>query len=323
MTDSSSAAAIVSEYQSNLVENYSIYAAAALACYDCQNAPLQWFFSFIEVLPFFVASGFSALRVFALLDRNYALPAIVLLLGLVPVITNLYGESKDLYYFIDDPILGASCYTELLMSPSTALYCDGCRYTIVLRYAASLNLRVGISATFLRDGSVYFIALLALNLAQLLVETVPSFQNANPVSILTPIISMIMISRFLVDLRQADTPDNSTAAAEFSQFSVPGFRVPTMQSIVGNIGESVEFGFQDPQEEQNDENERPYGSTDDSEMITDDESQGFSGSSSADVDVQTRAENMPSQNVTSDLNIVPHSRPAEPRYAAAIRELQN
>ena len=70
---------------------------------------------------------------------------------------------------------------------------------------------------------------------------------------LTAIFSLqpILVSRFLVNLRQADVPEGSGAVARFSQFSVPNFRVPTMQTIVGNMGEPHEHGVREDYEEEN------------------------------------------------------------------------
>ncbi len=56
----------------------------------------------------------------------------------------------------------------------------------------------------------------------------------------------ILISRFLLNLRQVGEVDpvNNTQDALTSQFSVPGFRIPTLESIlmVGNMGEYLDHG---------------------------------------------------------------------------------
>ncbi|PSR75261.1 hypothetical protein PHLCEN_2v9227 [Hermanssonia centrifuga] len=57
----------------------------------------------------------------------------------------------------------------------------------------------------------------------------------------------ILISRFLLNLRQVGVevdPVNSTQDASTSRFSGPGFRVPTLESIlmVGNMGEDLDHG---------------------------------------------------------------------------------
>lgn len=51
----------------------------------------------------------------------------------------------------------------------------------------------------------------------------------------------ILISRFLINLREAGTP-NMTDMPRLSRFTVPNFQVPAIQTIVGNMGEPLEHG---------------------------------------------------------------------------------
>ena len=53
---------------------------------------------------------------------------------------------------------------------------------------------------------------------------------------------MILISRFLIDLRQADRPDASRAPSSFSRFSTPNFHVPTLATIMEDMGELLGHG---------------------------------------------------------------------------------
>ncbi|THG94855.1 hypothetical protein EW026_g6695 [Hermanssonia centrifuga] len=92
----------------------------------------------------------------------------------------------------------------------------------------------------LRDGTIYFIALLAMSIAEVLVKTVPAFQNLASVGTVILALQPILISRFLLNLRQAGKPREDTHSAFNSQFSVPGFRVPTLDSIIGNMGEELD-----------------------------------------------------------------------------------
>lgn len=60
----------------------------------------------------------------------------------------------------------------------------------------------------------------------------------------------IIVSRFLLNLRQADYPESSIQTSRFGQFSMPmNFRVPTLQSIVGNMGEPLEHGDREDMDE--------------------------------------------------------------------------
>ncbi len=57
-----------------------------------------------------------------------------------------------------------------------------------------------------------------------------------------PSLTPILISRFLLNLRQLGEPENETQSRFNSRFSVPGFRVPTLESIVGNMGADLYHG---------------------------------------------------------------------------------
>lgn len=53
----------------------------------------------------------------------------------------------------------------------------------------------------------------------------------------------LLISRFLLNLRQLREPEGTgTHEISNSRFSVPAFRVPTLASIAGNMGEDLRHG---------------------------------------------------------------------------------
>lgn len=54
-------------------------------------------------------------------------------------------------------------------------------------------------------------------------------------------IQPILISRFLLNLRQVDAHKGPAEAASLSSFSVPNFRIPTIHTFVGNMGEPLEY----------------------------------------------------------------------------------
>ena len=59
---------------------------------------------------------------------------------------------------------------------------------------------------------------------------------------MTPSLPSILLQRFLINLRRADLEHVPADASRVSQFSIPAFRVPTIDGVVGNLGEPLIFG---------------------------------------------------------------------------------
>ncbi|THG95122.1 hypothetical protein EW026_g6472 [Hermanssonia centrifuga] len=131
-----------------------------------------------------------------------------------------------------------------------------------LTEGARIGMRTPLSTMLLRDGTIYFAIILMMNIAQMVVRAVPSFQNFDfvPIVISAWVLQPILISRFLLNLRQVGSPDNDSQEAFNSEFSVPGFRVPSLSSIVGNMGEDPDHGGPVEELELEDEAENILGS---------------------------------------------------------------
>ncbi|KAJ3554328.1 hypothetical protein NM688_g3168 [Phlebia brevispora] len=293
MSDGVPDSVIVSEFQANLTDNYATCLTTTLACYEylillgdeyrfirrkwnsatwifvanrCYNSALQGFLTAITLMPGTVAAFFSALRVFALLRRNYYIAVVVLGLGLVPMAGGFWVIAHTIYYYVSDPVLGNSCYGTFTVPPMIPFYgkqdihdeLEGVTANIKVvaatlsqtyrhvRLSYSEGIR-GVSMTLLRDGSIYFITLTLLNIARLLVSAIPSWQSGNPVANITDILQPILVSRFIVNLRQADEGVNDDVAhsKSISQLATfPIFRMPTvtMDSVLGPMGEPLEYG---------------------------------------------------------------------------------
>ncbi|GJE85081.1 hypothetical protein PsYK624_011580 [Phanerochaete sordida] len=90
--------------------------------------------------------------------------------------------------------------------------------------------RTSVTRILLRDGTAYFVVLLALNLAQMLTF---GKSGAAPVTRLVRLLPSVLVSRFLLNLRQL------SRASETQYWSTVTFRVPS--SFLGNIGEPLEL----------------------------------------------------------------------------------
>ncbi|KAJ3557357.1 hypothetical protein NM688_g1516 [Phlebia brevispora] len=295
---------IITAYRADLISNYSVTAAlgicpSVIVCYEfiatfrheyelvwkrrwtgfpvqrrsvkCDNSPLQFFLNLFEVLPGVIVAAFSALRVFALLDRTYVVATFTFALGVAPVALDLYLISQATHHYVDDPVLGSSCYVTYLMPPSVLFHSEYVLSTIAtdvvaiaitwiktyrhVREASSVGANVGFGATLLQygkmsrpyvgltadsseTGSLYFIALFVVDFADGLVLLAPFLMFANPIAIFTAMLPSIVLSRFLINLRQVNAPE-SGSAARLSRFSPPNFRIPSIPSIVGNLGEPL------------------------------------------------------------------------------------
>ena len=51
----------------------------------------------------------------------------------------------------------------------------------------------------------------------------------------------LLISRFLINLRLADQGQSRNETDHLSKFTTPAFRVPTMQEVADDMGQSLEY----------------------------------------------------------------------------------
>ncbi|KAJ3541650.1 hypothetical protein NM688_g6055 [Phlebia brevispora] len=238
----------------------------------CSNISLINFLNVLAQLLAFILAVFSTLRVFALLDRAYVSAAAVFLLGLISIATDFYQASRMYTYYVDDSLLGPSCYFKFRLSASALFYCKkhdrnnvvvltnlaatlaGVLSTIVadiivivatwlrtyrhVRQASFIGMSARTSTVLLHHGTLYFVVLCIVNLADLLVLLVPSSAAEDPVTIIADILPNILISRFLINLRQAGHTDPGNV----SHFSVSRFHLPTIASIIGDLGEPLAHG---------------------------------------------------------------------------------
>ncbi|EKM56463.1 uncharacterized protein PHACADRAFT_207695 [Phanerochaete carnosa HHB-10118-sp] len=212
---------------------------------------------------------------------KHFLLAVVLTLGFVPVATNIFGwanivltyqgplldgcaayintsDELNMMCVTNGPILAALTLTAvstersavLQLTRSSALACD----IIVLiatwlrtfsqwREARQLHIHLPASTLLLRDGTIYFIALLAMNIAQMATFWDASI-NANIANV--PLTSMpnVLVNRFLINLRQLSQPTDPSATLMTLDTSALTFAMPASEAL-GNIGESLEYGTAD------------------------------------------------------------------------------
>ncbi|KAJ3557933.1 hypothetical protein NM688_g1205 [Phlebia brevispora] len=230
----------------------SVPYSAQRRCYD---SSLQNFSTFLFNAPTIILILFSALRIFALLDRAYFIAGCALLLGLAQVGIAFYEGARSFYTYVDDPTIGRECFSNISLSASVAFHIASTLCMIALevvalvttwlktyrhaRQAASVGIRVTFAATLMRYGTLYFAVLAAVNILPVIIlVTPPSTSLASAMNALITILPNIVLSRFLINLREVESPAPSSIS-RFSQFSAPSFRVPTLGEILGNLGEPL------------------------------------------------------------------------------------
>ncbi|EKM57679.1 uncharacterized protein PHACADRAFT_206559 [Phanerochaete carnosa HHB-10118-sp] len=187
---------------------------------------------------------FSALRVFAIWDRSRIWSLVVFALSMAPFIVNLVFTTMSRFMIVADPAFVAYITrSSLVLADTIVLVLTWIKTFGNWRRARSVNAQVSLATCLLRDGTIYFIALLAVNIAQIL-----TYNSAivTPAAEFVEILPQILIHRFMINLRTVDREvlNCSTHITNWQQEqSTIQFRRPTNR--LGNIGETLQSGWDD------------------------------------------------------------------------------
>ncbi|KAI0705913.1 hypothetical protein BC835DRAFT_1302665 [Cytidiella melzeri] len=187
------------------------------------------------VLSKHVPSVFSALRVYALLEGNLLVTGVVFVLTLVPAATNIYK----------------SCVTSFMVAPEFEFGFQRCiGYSSVTEKLALGPYRTAQRHGFwaplvimlFRDGTLYFIILLIMNVIVVLRNNVlcsktytdpqPSWEKYDFASPFLECFTPIIICHFILNLRQLGAHDDDYMSGQQS----------TIVRFAANLGQSVRFG---------------------------------------------------------------------------------
>ncbi|KZT63706.1 hypothetical protein DAEQUDRAFT_777180 [Daedalea quercina L-15889] len=156
----------------------------------------------------------TALRVYAINDRDWRLPVIVLLLSLIRTAYDLFGTATKTAMSLPAPL---GCAVESNSSMNTPAVADvivlivtwrRTYHTIRLTYQRKEGPRL--SFLLWRDGTIYFGSLLVISIVDVVVYTAESFQGFQYLRLA---FSTIILSRFFLNLRAASqSMVNSTAS---------------------------------------------------------------------------------------------------------------
>lgn len=202
-----------------------------------EQAPLQTPQScgpFIRVLQsllifaLFIVAVFASLRVYAVWGRDWRPALPIFLLALVSPILSIIIDVGQTPAIAPPPSVGCAVYmkiptavfSKLIVAnrATTSIYDALVLFLTVLRTvnlmkrAKQMNVRTGIVSLLLRDGAVYFFALLVINLAQIIITA--EYEGSNLLSYYVSPLTSVLISRFLLHLRQAGDQDLQARGTE-------------------------------------------------------------------------------------------------------------
>lgn len=171
-----------------------------------------------QIMNFVIWAIVSSLRVYAISNRTVWVSLLTFLLALVPAATNVYNYIASSYFVSTYSIL-VECEYNQKYSDSVGMKLLICtRVAVILADAMVLLVtwrhlrgtlkssrigtnRVSLGLLLLRDGTLYFVMLLLLNIAQI-IAVLDFGQNFDPIPDFIFPITIIIISRFILNLRR-------------------------------------------------------------------------------------------------------------------------
>ncbi|EMD35285.1 hypothetical protein CERSUDRAFT_124639 [Gelatoporia subvermispora B] len=228
------------------------------------------------ILLYIIWAVFSAVRIYAISTRSWWLAILVLLLNLVPVASNSYEFFAMTWWLIGEllPDSKPSCIsgdnitvsatkkvvigirTAVIVADILVLAVTWTRTLAMKRLGDRHSVRTPLTTMLLRDGTAYFLydpvirtpndsarsdvgysALLILNIVNIVGELTEVFYYT--VTTFAPAISSIIITHFLLNLRQAaETGQDDSLPSTASRLTSI-----TFVSFMGNMGEDLDHGF--------------------------------------------------------------------------------
>ncbi|KZT73045.1 hypothetical protein DAEQUDRAFT_504178 [Daedalea quercina L-15889] len=197
-------------------------------------------YDIVAIILYIIIAIFSALRVYAIGGRNLTFCLITLGLGLVTAFASVYFAARSSYAYVvvidNIPVCEYTNYysvtsynTSLIATRLCSILSDalviGVTLCATLKTRRAINpgsAETPLTMLLARDGSLYFVSLLLLNVLQMAFKPVYGAAT-NQISVLVAPVSSILISRFMLNLRHI-------------------FYMQSMgwnTSIIGNMGEPL------------------------------------------------------------------------------------
>ncbi|KAJ3554286.1 hypothetical protein NM688_g3191 [Phlebia brevispora] len=217
------------------------------------------------ILQLILFAVFSALRVYAIADRNRVFSILILLLYAFPIGSEMILFSTASVTTAHYRIFGYQCneawtwsfaewqafdkshlqsYAAVYVTRISVIIADILCVLATWRKAISFSGYTPLIWVILRDGTIYFLLLLAMNVTQMVLETISFFANTNvtPIATFIFVLTPILTSRFLLNLREIGQEHQLANRSSFRVSTAIGsFAVGS--NVLGNLGEPLDHGF--------------------------------------------------------------------------------
>ncbi|KAI0357258.1 hypothetical protein OH77DRAFT_1422819 [Trametes cingulata] len=209
---------------------------------------LGWMDIVLNLIPYFIWNAFSTLRVYALCGRDWRLASLVSLLMIGPIFGNLYNiptmkpddMAQPYNCSVDNGVSLAMHNRLVLISRCSLIAADSIVLAVTwwktyrLKKAAdAANVKTSIVDLLLRDGaksSFPHSTMLVLNVLHILINFVEQVSFMGDIS---DVLTSILVSRFIMNLRDLDTEETSQTTRGTILFNASGF--------VQSMGEPLDF----------------------------------------------------------------------------------
>ncbi|KAI0353399.1 hypothetical protein OH77DRAFT_627554 [Trametes cingulata] len=174
----------------------------------------------------FIVALFASLRVYAIWSRDWRPALPVLLLALITPASNMYLDIIGTPIPAPRPSFGCAIQTNV----APELYSQS---------ATRTDAGTSLVTLLLRDGTVYFLLLLILNIAQIILAALVPGDNF--IAFFISPLTSILISRFLLNLREV-AQGSEPVHAEASETAIMSTRFPSIHvssDVLGNMGATL------------------------------------------------------------------------------------
>jgi len=231
---------------------------------------MGYLYSLLNVLSHIASSAFECLRIWAIWNHHWLVLLLVIPTSLFPMVLDAYVaiSERPLMLALPTPLEGCSLNIPLSIDAYThstvaelvfGIVTDTIVVVATIMKTWSIHRSLpgintdgersnpSLSRLVLRDGTVYFVVLLGVNITAIVFSLTPKFFSFNIVGIFVRPIRAMLLCRLILNLRSYNTAGTTTYTADGRQISSVRFA-----TALGNIGAPLSMGSSEDWEDGDD-----------------------------------------------------------------------